>query len=143
MGLLSNLKSKFTGSVSKFSGRTDFLEAVCAAAALVAWADGNADDSEIQAAIKGVTSNKELLGAFDSRTIELTTEQMFNRAAGGRVGRNGLYKEIDDVAKDKDMAEVVLLTALDVADSGGISDDEKRVLGEIAKRLGLNLANYM
>lgn len=143
MGLLSKLRGQFKGSVAKVSGRTDFLEAVCAAAALVAWADGNADDTEIAAAIKAVTSNKELLGAFDSRTIELTADQMFTRAGGGRVGRMGLEKEIKDIASDPDIAEIVLVTALDVADSGGISDEEKAVLGKIAKTLGLDLNKYM
>lgn len=143
MGLLSGLKAKFAGSVSKYSGKTDFLEAVMAAAALVAWADGNADDKEIAAAIKAAVSNSALAGAFDSRTIEQTAEQMFNRASGGRVGRSGLYKEIEDIKADKDMSETVLLTALDIADSEGISEDEKRVLGEIASRLGLDLKKYL
>jgi tellurite resistance protein TerB len=40
------------------------------------------------------------------------------------------------------MAETVLLSALDVADQGGIDDKEKAVLGQIASKLGLNLANY-
>lgn len=143
MGLLSAFKSKLTGSVAKYSGRKDFLEAVCAAAALVAYADGSADDKEIQTTIKSITSNANLSGSFPSREIELTADLMLNRAAGGRVGRNGLYKEIDDIAADADMSEVVLLTALDVADNDGISDTEKGVLDAIAKRLHLDLNKYI
>lgn len=143
MGILSKLSTSFKGSVAKYSGRKDFLEAVCAASALVAYADGSCDNDEAEAAIKSITANAELSGAFASREIELTADAMMKRAEGGRVGRNGLYREIEDIAKDGDMAETVLLTALDVADNGGISDDEKRVLADIAKRLSLDLNKYL
>lgn len=141
--MFAALKSKFTGTVSKFSGRKDFLEAVCAASALVAFADGDASDDEINGTIKSITSNASLSGSFSTREIETTAERMLQRAQGGRVGRNGLYKEIEDVKADAEMAETVLLTALDVADSGGIDDKEKAVLAEIAKRLSLNLTSYL
>jgi len=141
--MFAKLKERFTGTVSKFSGRKDFLEAVCAAAALVASADGTVSDEEINATIKSITSNAALSGAFSSREIETTAERMLQRANGGRVGRNGLYKEIEDIRADTEMCETVLLTALDVADSGGIDDKEKAILGEIAKRLGLSLEKYI
>jgi tellurite resistance protein TerB len=141
--MFAKLKQKFSGSVQKYSGRKDFLEAVCAAAALVAYADGSADDAEINSMKKAVLANAELSGAFDNRTIELTMETMLSRAEGGRVGRSGLFKEIDDVAADADMAEVVLNTALDVADQGGIDDSEKAMLGKIATSLKLDLSKYL
>lgn len=141
MSIFGNLKSKFSGSVKKFSGQKDFLEAVCAAAALVAYADGSASDSEIASTIKAITSNAELAGAFDSREIEKTADTMLQRAAGGRV-RASLMKEIGDIKSNNDMAEVVLLTALDVADNDGISAEEKAVLAKIAKELGLDLAKF-
>lgn len=141
--MFAALKQKLTGSVAKFSGRKDFLEAVCAASALVTFADGSADDDEINKTIKSITSNANLSGSFSTREIETTAEAMLNRAQGGRVGRNGLYKEIEDIKADHDMAETVLLTALDVADSGGINDKEKVILAEIAKRLSLNMSSYL
>lgn len=141
--MFAALKSKFTGSVAKFSGRKDFLEAVCAASALVAFADGDASDAEIDTSIKSITSNAQLSGSFSTREIETTAETMMNRAKGGRVGRNGLYKEIEDIKADHEMAETVLLTALDVADNGGIDEKEKNVLAEVAKRLSLNLSSYL
>lgn len=141
--MFAALKQKLTGSVAKFSGRKDFLEAVCAASALVAFADGSASDEEIDGTIKSITSNAQLSGSFSTREIETTAERMLQRAQGGRVGRSGLYKEIEDIESDTDMAETVLLTALDVADNGGIDDKEKAVLAEIAKRLSLNLTDYL
>ncbi|MFN6983449.1 MAG: TerB, partial [Rhizobium oryzihabitans] len=67
---------------------------------------------------------------------------MCSRAVG-RVGKAGLFKEIEDIKADHDMSETVLLVALDVADSGGISDDEKAVLAKIASTVGLDLAKYL
>ncbi len=136
------LKKLASGQVAKYSGKKDFLEAVCASSALVCFADGNADQSEIASTIKSITSNANLSGAFSVREIELTADRMLDRAGGGRVGRNGLYKEIEDIAKDRDMSEVVLLTALDVADNGSISEEEKAVLNKIAQTLGLKLSDY-
>jgi tellurite resistance protein len=141
MGLLSAFKSKLSGAAQKYSGRTDFLEAVCAASSLVAAADGNIDDNEVGAAIDAVKSNKIISEAFDARTIEATMDKMLGRAKG-RVGRNELKKELADIAKDFEMSETVLLTALEVADSGGISADEKKILQDIAGILGLDLSKY-
>lgn len=141
--MFGKFKSKFTGSVNKFSGNKDFLEAVCAACALVAAADGELEDAEIAQTIKGIASNPALAGAFPTREIEQTADAMCKRAQGGRVGRAGLYKELEDIAADKDKAETVLLTALDVADSDGqVEPEEKKVLEKIAQTFGLNLANY-
>jgi len=64
-------------------------------------------------------------------------------AQAGHVGRAGVFKEIEDIANDHDMAETVLLTALDVADSDGqVEPEEKVILDKIATKLGLSLANY-
>jgi tellurite resistance protein TerB len=140
--MFAALKSKLTGSVNKFSGRKDFLEAVCAASALVAASDGDISDQEVEQTVKAVSSNASLAAAFKASEIERTADAMLKRAQGGRVGRAGLYKELEDIANDNEMAETVLLSALDVADKGGISAEEKGVLAKIAQTLGLNLANY-
>lgn len=141
--MFGKLKNAFAGSVNKYSGNKDFLEAVCAACALVAAADGELEDAEIAQTIKGIASNPALAGAFPTREIEQTADAMCKRAQGGRVGRAGLYKELEDIANDKDKAETVLLTALDVADSDGqVEPEEKKVLEKIAQTFGLNLANY-
>ena len=130
-------------AISKFAGKTDFLEAVCAASALVASADGSIDDKEILATKKAITSNKALSGGFETRVIEKCIETMLDRAGGGRVGRSGLWKEVDEgIAKE--YGEAILLSALDVAEGDGdIGEKEQKVLEEIAKRAGVNLANLM
>ncbi len=140
--MLAMFKSLVGDKAKKFSGKTDFLEAVCAASALVATADGDLDDNELVAAVAAVKSNAALSGAFDARAIETTMDKMCSRAVG-RVGKAGLLKEIEDIKADHDMGETVLLVALDVADSGGISNEEKAVLAKIASTVGLDLAKYL
>ncbi|WP_216330645.1 TerB family tellurite resistance protein [Rhizobium sp. X9] len=140
--MFAKFKEKLTGSVNKYSGRKDFLEAVCAASALVAAADGDISDAEVGQTINAITSNAQLSAAFKTAEIERTADAMLKRAQGGRVGRAGLYKEIEDIKADHDMGETVLLSALDVADHGGIDAKEREVLAKIASTLGLNLANY-
>ncbi len=52
--------------------------------------------------IASIAANPVLAGAFSSRQIEQTADQMLQRAKTG-VGRNGLFRELDDVkAKDHD-----------------------------------------
>lgn len=131
---------KAEAAVQKFSGRTDFLEAVCAAAALVAAADGEIEDAEIKATVKAVKANKALAAGFDQQTIDQTINRMLERAEGGRVGRMGLWTEVNEVGKDAELAQAVVLTALDVAEGDGeIEPAEKAVLDKLAKNLGVNL----
>ena len=135
---------KAEAAVQKFSGRTDFLEAVCAAAALIAAADGEIEDSEVKATVKAVKANKSLAGGFDQSTIEAVINKMLERAGGGRVGRMGLWEEIREVAKDPEMAQSVVLTALDVAEGDGeIEPEEKVVLDRLAKELSVDLTRMM
>lgn len=132
---------KAEAAVQKFSGRTDFLEAVCAVAALVAAADGEIEDAEVIAAVKAVKANKALAAGFDQQTIDRTINTMLERAGGGRTGRAGLRKEIMEVAKDAEMAEAVILAGLDVAESDGeVEPEEHKLLDSLAKDLGIDLA---
>lgn len=126
--------------VSKFNGRTDYLEATCAAAALIASADGEIEDNEVKATVKAVKANKALANGFDQNAIEACINKMLDRAGGGRVGRAGLWDEIREVAKDPEMAQAVVLTALDVAEGDGeMEPAEKTVLDRLAKEMSVDL----
>ena len=141
--MLKALKERLAGGANRLQGRTDILEAVTAAAALVAIADGEIEDSEVEATVKAVKANEALNTAFDSRQIEGAIQRMLDRAQGGRVGQMGLYKEIRDVAGSTEDAELVYLTALDIAEADGeVEPQEQTVLAKIAKELGINQASY-
>ena len=136
---LGKLKEKLSGAISKFSGRKDFLEAVCAATALVASADGSVTDDEVVATTKSVTSNPTLTSAFKTKDIEVCIDTMLKRAQSGRAGRAGLYREIEDIKSDSIMCETVYLCAHDVADADGkMEQREREVLSQIASKLGVS-----
>lgn len=142
--MLGKLKERLSGGANRLQGRTDLLEAVCASAALVAAADGSVDDSEIEATIKAVTANEALNTAFDARQIEGSMQRMLDRASGGRVGQMNLMKELDDINSSSEDAEMVFLTALDIADADGeIDKSEQAMIEKIAKRLGVNASSYV
>lgn len=141
--MLGMFKQKLQESMNKVAGNTDFLEAVCAGCALVAAADGDISDSEIDQTSKAIASNPTLAGAFSRTQIEKTADQMLRRAQAGRSGRMGLYKEIDDIAAQDEARETVFLAALDVAEAdGNIDESEQAVLDKIAERLSLNPKDY-
>lgn len=136
--MFGKIKNRLTGSVNRFSGNTDFLEAVCASAALVATSDGDISDDEIAMASKTVKSNSILADSFKPAQIEQTIDKMLNRVTAGRTGRMGVFKELGDI-DDPEMSETVYLTALDVAESDGeVCSEERKMLDKIAKNLGVN-----
>lgn len=144
MHVLKNLREKLSGGANRLQGRTDLLEAVCASAALVAVADGEIEDEEIEATTKAVSANEVLTVSFDARTIEACIQRMLERAQGGRVGQMGLYKEITDVASNTEDAELVMLTAIDIAEADGeIEPEERVVMDKIGSKLGLKVDNYL
>ena len=143
-GLKKLLGGNVAAAAAKFSGRKDFLESVCAAAALISAADGDIEDSEVKAVVKAVKANKALADGFDQPTIDKCINTMLERAGGGRVGRMGLWGEIAEIAKEPHMAQAVVLTALDVAEGDGeIEPEEMKVLEKLAKDLGVNLSAMM
>lgn len=142
MGLFSKFTSSLKGNVTKINGRMDALEAVCAACAYVAAADGDVSDDEVATTITTIQNNVLLSGAFTSQQIEKCADAMINRAKGGRSGRLGLKKEIMDIANDHEIAEIVFVAALDVADHGDIDEKEKKVLFDIASMLGVDAKKY-
>jgi tellurite resistance protein TerB len=142
--MLAAMKEKLASAMAKVNGRQDFLEAVCAASALVASADGEVSDDEIKNTIKVVTANPRLTKSFKQGAIEKCIDTMLKRAASGRTGRAGLYKEIEDVRGDTAISELVYLAAVDIAETdGNIADKEQSVLTLIAGKLNVspNVAN--
>lgn len=130
--------------LKKYSGQKDFLEAVCAACALVASADGDVSDAEIEATIKAIMSNAVLSANYNSREIEQCAEAMLKRAQGGRMGRMGLMREIEEACSDADKAEAIVLAALDVAEGdGNIDEKEMAVLNKIGTTAGVDIKRLM
>ena len=130
---------------AEYSQNKDFLEAVCAACALVAAADGDIEESEKRKVVSIVTGHAELGKLYQQNVIEQTAETMFRRAKDVS-GRNQLARELDDIKSRQDgatMAEDVYLIALDIANADGeIEPQEDAVLKKIATRLGVDASKF-
>ena len=140
-------KEKMKGAASRMSGRTDLLEATCAACALTASADGDIKDNEVTAMIEGLTNHPTLSAAFKPSQIEQCADGMLKRAKGGLMGRRGLQKEIEQAVgkSTSDDLELILCIAIDLAraDGEGVGAEEMKVLGGIATTLRLDLRSYL
>lgn len=144
--MFARIKEKLAGASQRMSGRTDLLEATCAAVALTAAADGNIDDGEVGAIMDALSNHPTLSNAFKTSQIEQCADAMMKRAKGGLMGRRGLQKEIEQALgkSTSDDLELVLCVAIDVARADGeVGAAEMNVLGNIAKTLRLELNSYM
>lgn len=144
--MFKKFAERLTGGAKKLSGKTDLLEGICAMAALVAIADGEIEDSEVEAALGALTSHATLGEAFTSAQIEAAFDKQLKRAKGGIAGKLSLKREIEE-AKSKNTAEeleMAYVIAIDTSMADGTMEpEEKKVLEDLGKRLGLNLSSYV
>lgn len=130
---------------AEYGENKDFLEAILAASALVAAADGEIEESERRKVISIVTNHATLSKLYQSNVIEATAETMFKRAKDAS-GRNQLARELDDIKSRPNaaqMAEDVYLVALDIANADGeVEPEEEAVLKKIAARLGIDTSKF-
>ena len=144
MGFFDSANRAISGVTNRLSGNADFLEAVCAAASLVAAADGSIDESEIEAAISGVSNNATLAKIYTPSQIEEEMNKQLRRATT-IAGKMQLKREITEIVqKNSAIREDVFLIAADVANAdGNIGDAERKTLGVIASLLGVDGAKMM
>lgn len=145
-----NLLKRSVGAAAKevkadYSQNKDFLEAVLAASALVAAADGDIEEAERRKVISIVSNHPQLSKLYQSKIIEETAEAMFKRAKDAS-GRQQLARELDDIKNRPDgqqMAEDAYLIAQDIAFSDGeLEPAEEQVLKKIANRLGVDPSKF-
>lgn len=138
-------KAGATEVKAEYGENRDFLEAVCAAVALVAAADGDIEESERRKAISIITNHSQLGRLYKQNEIEQTSERMF-KLAKDASGRQQLARELDDIKGRPNgpaMADDVYLVALDIANADGeIEPEEKAVLAKIAARLGVDPSRF-
>lgn len=120
----------------------DLVEAVVSGSLLVAFADGNCDDSEISA-LENILASDEQFDAWRSEIPGLISKYAAKFAAGYKLGKLSALREISDLNSDKKDAELALVCIITVAEHGGIDEKEKAVLGEIAIAFGLRLDTYL
>lgn len=136
---------KIVGAATKevkaeYGQNKDFLEACCAAVALVAYADGTLEPEEQKKAMQIVGGHATLSKIYSAGDIEKTLETMLKRA-DSHSGRIALMREIGDVrGKGETIGEDVYLVGLDVAFADGeLEAPEVAVLNKIAATLSVDL----
>lgn len=150
MGLFGGLKKALgagaqaatTELKAKYSENKDFLEAVCAAAALVAAADGDIEDAEVGAVMRLVKGNDKLAAIYKDHEISEVSSAMLAQAKT-ISGKQQLARQLDDIKGQPQMCEDVYLIASDIAMADGeLEEEEKVVLQKIAKRLNVDPSKF-
>ena len=149
MSLLGAVKKAFTSGAreinKEYGQNRNFLNAVCASAALVANADGTIEDTEKLKAIQLITNNATLSGLYQRNDIEAALEQAFklSKDASGRQSLARNLESIKGMANGDQMSEDVYLVAVDISMADGeVSDAEKAIMTKIANKLGVDPSKF-
>lgn len=149
MGFFGAFKRGAKGAVrevaAEYGQNKDFLEGVCAVAALVAAADGDIEDAEKRKAVSIIQEHPTLGKLYQSTEIENTANAMFTRAKSVS-GRQQLAREIQEVKTKPNagtMAEDIYLVGVDIAQADGeLEDKEREVLKKVAGLLSLDPTKF-
>jgi tellurite resistance protein TerB len=141
-----SFKGKAKDAINQFSGNKDYLEAMCAACALVAAAPdengtSNIDDKEYEKTLAVIRSNTAISAGFNSADIESVFGKMAPKTStrSGRAElKNEIREAIDRNKTNPAIGRAIMLGALDVADEGGISAAETTVMKDLATICGVN-----
>lgn len=140
MGFFQDALVRFNRAVMSFAGDAAFMQAAVAAAANVIVADGETDEDEIEAALESMRANPILKKSYDTLALEKALYEALARA-GLRAGRLENLQLVRAIAERPiEHRQHVLLIAADVADRGGITETEHKVLDELARVLAVDKA---
>lgn len=134
MSIFNKLKNQVLSFVND-----DFLSAITAACALVAYADGEATADEKQKMLKYMKINDDLkhfkLSQIEEKYEKYTESIAFEMG----LGKIECFKAIENISDNRENSQKLLALCTAVAKSDGkIDSDEKRIIKEIAKRLRIN-----
>lgn len=122
----------------------DVLEAVVAACALVAMADGYLDASERQKMIEFVHQSEELR-VFDTTKVIQKFNMFVSRIENDRMmGRAEAFRALGKIRTKPEIARLVAsyCIAIGYAD-GNFDNNEKQMVSDICRELGLNPAEFL
>ncbi|MBF0177750.1 MAG: tellurite resistance TerB family protein [Magnetococcales bacterium] len=149
MGFFDDLKAKaqqmqssVATEMTKFRNR-DLMEAVMAGCALVAAADGNASSEEKQK-MMGFIRNSEALKHYDMNVVINSFQQHIGKLEFDyALGKAEALKVISKIAKKTDESRLLVRVCCVIGASDGHFDDqEKKVVREICRELGLPPADF-
>jgi len=135
-------RSKLSIEASRFKNRT-FMEAVVNGCVLVAAADGSIDSAEKQK-MAGFIERSNELKHFDLREV---IDEFQNAASAyesdNLIGKTCALEKIRKIKANEDQARLLVrvVSAIGAAD-GDFDTQEKEMVTEIARELGLNPADF-
>lgn len=140
MGILGNLfkqkKTAIAQNVNQAIAK-DVVEAVISGALLVAFADGSCDDDELTS-LEGILAAEETFAPMAAEFPALIAKFAGKLSEGRfKMGKLVALRELGDLKSRPADAELVFACIECVADNGGVSDEERAVLKEIAAALGV------
>lgn len=127
--------------IKKLENR-DLMQAIVGACILIAGADGDLEASELDTIEKAIRSNPALshFGPEITTTMGQFKDQL---AAGFRLAKVKIMREIADIKNNPADAEEVFVNAITIAEADGeIEPAELAVLTEIGRNLGLRLQDF-
>lgn len=149
MGIFGAIAKAFNEGAKEinkdFGKNNDFLLGVTAACALVIFADGTAEDSEKEMAMKVLTGHSQLSKLYTPADIKKEFSDALDHAQTNS-GRGELRKSLDRIQGMQnagDLCEGVFLVAVDCAQSNSrhtIGPDEQMALDSIAKHLSVDIS---
>lgn len=135
-------RARLTAEVSKVKNRT-FMEAVVAACAMVAAADGTISSEEKQK-MAGFMRNSDELKHFPMPDVIAFFEKVVgNFDFDAEIGKAEALKVIGRLRGKEEQARIMVRVACAIGASDGEFDqDERGVVRNICKELGLNPADF-
>lgn len=139
---LNSTKQGLEDQVKRFKNK-DFMDAVVAGCALVAFADGTIDASE-KNKMAGYINLSQELKVFDMTVvIERFNHYVNNFEFSPEIGKQEALKAIAKFKSKPEVGRVIVgvCSAIGSAD-GNFDDQERRVVAEICTVLGLNPGEF-
>lgn len=139
----NNQKRKAQELFNRYKSQ-DVLEAVVAACALVAMADGYLDASERQKMIEFVNQSEELR-VFDTNKVIQKFNFFISKLENDRMlGRAEAFRALGKIRTKPEIARLVAryCIAIGYAD-GNFDNNEKQMVSDICRELGLNPAEFL
>ena len=138
MGFFQDALVRLNRVVMSFAGDAVFMQAAVAAAANVIVADGETDEEEVETALAAMRANPILEKSYDTLALEKELYEALARAElrAGRLENLHLVAAIAD--RPLDHRQNVFLIAADVADKGGVTETEHKVLDDLARTLDVD-----
>ena len=139
MDLLNKLKKRFN---------QNFLRAVCAACALVAYADGEVTDDEVEKMILFMHMNKDLKDFNESEITQIFQNFVTRIGFDFNIGKSEAFAALKKINVSSDHAKKVCEICIAVAKADGKFDQpghgkcELKIIREICSALGIRTSEF-